>query len=81
VVKLKSFAPFAPFAVKLFNSKAFGNHPGMLIDYGTALLKCHSEEPVLFPATKNLACSPRGEILRHSGAGKERPAPPFLRMT
>jgi hypothetical protein len=58
--------------------KAFGNYPGMLIDYGTALVKCHSEEAVLFPATKNLVFRPRGEILRHSAAGKERPAPPFL---
>jgi len=61
--------------------KAFGNHSGMLIVYGNTLLKCHSEEPVFFPATKNLALGPIGEILRHSGAGKERPAPPFLRMT
>jgi hypothetical protein len=35
--------------------------------------------------TKNLARSSlesgQGEILRHSGAGKEHPAPPFLRRT
>ena len=53
----------------------------MLITSGNTLLKCHSEEPVLFPATKNLAFRQLGEILRLSGAGKEHPAPPFLRMT
>jgi hypothetical protein len=53
----------------------------MLIAHENLLRKCHSEEPVLFLATKNLAFGPLGEFLRHSGAGKERPAPPFLRMT
>lgn len=60
------------------------------------LTACHSEEPVFFPprwiyilpwqrsahaATKNLVLDLTGEILRHFGAGKEHPAPPFLRMT
>jgi len=53
----------------------------MLIASGNTFLKCHSEEPVLFPATKNLAFRQLEEILRHSGAGKEHPAHPFLRMT
>ncbi len=76
--------------------KAFGNYFGMLIVYRNTQLKSLSEEPVLFPAcllahhtsssvsrqaTKNLVFYPIEEILRHFGAGKERPAPPFLRMT
>jgi hypothetical protein len=66
----------------------FGNYLGMLITSGNTFLKCNSEEPVLpscprrcFLATKNLAFRQLEEILRHSGAGKEHPASPFLRMT
>ena len=46
-----------------------------------ANLKRHSEEPEFFSATKDLASRLMEEILRHCGAGKERPAPSFLRMT
>ena len=67
--------------IMLALKKTVGNYFDMLIAYGKILLECHSEEPVLFPATKNLTFCPIEKILRHCGAGIERPAPPFLRMT
>jgi hypothetical protein len=54
----------------IIKPRAFGNYSGILIAYGKTLLKSHSEEPVLFPATKNLAFGPVEEILRHCGAGR-----------